>query len=148
MAPSALSYLQARGADRTLPAVGSSFTMRLGSVDIPFACGTWDDLPRARRFEVRLGVDALLPSAFDIELVVQECFKRSLAAAALARLLTPTGWVDGGLADFRKEVEACLQAGLGDKLVNVKVTVSSRCVDGELRELPSSHHDPALRSVP
>jgi hypothetical protein len=148
MAPSALSYLQTRGADRTLPAVGSSFTMRLGSVDIPFACGTWNDLPRARRFEVRLGIDALLPSASDIELVVEDCFKRSPAAATLARLLTPTGWVEGGLADFRKEVEACLQAGLGDKLVNVKVTVSSRCVDGELRELPSSHYDRALRSVP
>jgi hypothetical protein len=148
MAPSARSYLQARGADRILPAVGSSFTMRLGSVDIPFACGTWNDLTRARRFEVRLGIDALLPSASDIELVVEDCFKRSPAAATLARLLTPTGWVDGGLADFRKEVEACLQAGLGDKLVNVKVTVSSRCVDGELRELPSSHYDRALRSVP
>jgi hypothetical protein len=148
MAPSALSYLQARGTDRTLPAVGSSFTMRLGSVDIPFACGTWNDLTRARRFELRLGVDALLPSASDIEQVVQDCFKRSPAAASLARLLTPTGWADGGLAHFRKEVEACLQAGLGDKLVNVKVTVSSRCVDGELRELPSSHYDAAQRSAP
>jgi hypothetical protein len=122
--------------------------MRLGSVDIPFACGTWNDPPRARRYEVRLGVDALLPSASDIELAVQDCFKRSPAAATLARLLTPTGWADGGLAEFRQEVEACLQAGLGDKLVNVKVTVSSRCVDGEARELPSSHHDRALRSVP
>ena len=131
MPPSVLSYLHGKGADRTLPQVGTSFTLQLGSVDIPFACGTWNDLPRARRYDVHLDVEALLPGAADIEEAVQACFSEVEIADSLAALLTPGGW-DAGLPAFRRQVEARLQARLGDKLVNAQVRVSSRCVSNEL----------------
>jgi hypothetical protein len=137
MPPMLLTYLHGRGADRTPPLVGTSFTLQLGSVDIPFACGTWNDLPRARRYEVHLDVEALLPGAADIEEAVQACFGEFEVADALAALLTPNGW-DGGLPAFRRQVEASLQARLGDKLVNAQVRVTSRCVGSELHAFPDS----------
>ena len=129
--PSVLSYLHGKGADRTLPQVGTSFTLQLGSVDMPFAGGTWTDPSRARRYEVHLDVEALLPGAADIEAAVQACFGEPEIADALASLLTPNGW-DGGLPAFRGQVEARLQARLGDKLVSAQVRVASHCVGGEL----------------
>jgi hypothetical protein len=129
MSASALCYLRNRGSDGLLASAGSSFTMRLGSVDIPFACGRWNDPPRPRRYDVRLNVDALLPRPTDIETAVLECFAQGSVAAALATLLTPAGWA-GGLADFQEAVESGLLALLGDRLVNVAVTASSRCLEG------------------
>jgi hypothetical protein len=103
--------------------------MRLGSVDIPFACGRWNDPPRPRRYDVRLNVDALLPSPADIELAVLECFARGPAAAALGALLTPAGWAQG-MGDFQHAIEGALLDQLGDQLVNVSVTAWSRCLEG------------------
>jgi len=130
ISPSTLSYLRTKGTDRTMPPVGTSFTMQLGTVDVPFACGTWNDPLRARRYEIHLNVDALLPGLADIEMAVQDCFKRQVVADALATLLTPTGW-PAGLAAFKEEVEAGLLASLGDKLVNVRVTTFSHCLESE-----------------
>ena len=146
MSASALSYLRNRGSDRILPMVGSSFTMRLGSVDVPFACGKWNDPPRPRRYDVRLNVDALLPSPADIEMAVQECFARGSVAATLATLLTPAGWGDG-LADFQHAIETALLERLGDALVNVAVTASSRCLEGEVPHFAAQLNGLPLQSV-
>lgn len=129
MSASALCYLRNRGSEGRLPAAGSSFSLRLGSVDIPFACGKWNDPARARRYDIRLTVEALLPCPADIEAAVRGCFAQGSVAAALAALLTPAGW-GGGLGDFQDAVESGLLALLGDRLVNVTVSAASRCLDG------------------
>jgi hypothetical protein len=130
MSSSTLSYLRNEGARRTLPSAGATVAVQLGAVDIPFACGTWNDLPRARRYHVNLNVDALLPSPADIENAVLDCFRHESVAATLATLLTPTGW-PAGTSAFQAAVESGLQARLGDKLVNVRITAVSHCLDGE-----------------
>jgi hypothetical protein len=147
LSPTALAYLHSKGASRIMPSVGSTFSMRLGGVYIPFACGTWNDPPRARRYEAYLDIDALLPSAAEIETVVQECFDRPAIADALAYWLTPVGWGDG-LQRFRSEIESCLQARLAGKLVNVRIAVRSCCVDGEPQPMATHARDPALTSIP
>jgi hypothetical protein len=147
MSPSVLSYLHAKGADRTLPPDGAAFSMRLGAVDVPFACATWSDPPRPGRYDVHLDVDALLPGPTDLEAAVQDCFRQPAVADALARLLTPAGWTDG-VAVFRSALEDSLLERLGDRLVNVRLTVTCRCIDDERAAYPTSVHHPALRSVP
>jgi hypothetical protein len=146
LSPSVLSYLHAKGADRTMPPDGAAFSMHLGAVDVPFACATWNDPPRPGRYDLRLDVDALLSGPTEIETAVQDCFRESAVADALAKLLTPTGWTDGP-ADFRKTLEDSLLERLGHRLVNVRLTVSCRCIDGESAAYPTSVHPPALRSV-
>lgn len=146
MSSSALSYLRNRGSDRILPSIGSSFTMRLGSVDIPFACGRWNDPPRPRRYDVRLNVDALLPSPDDIESAVLDCFAQGSAAAALAVLLTPAGWAQG-MGDFQHAIETALLDQLGDKLVNVSVTAWSRCLEGAVPHFTAQLNGLPLPSV-
>jgi hypothetical protein len=134
MSAATLSYLRNRGNDRTVPLAGSSFTMRLGSVDVPFDCGTWNSPERARRHEVHLEVETLLPKIVDIERAVLACFGRGPAAAALATLLTPAGWA-AGTGVVQRALETDLQARLGDKLVDVRVTSSSFCMRSELAGL-------------
>lgn len=131
MSVSTLSYLLNKRHDRTVPIVGSSFSMRLGSVDVPFDCGTWNSPERARRHEVFLEVETLLPRKEDIERAVLACFERGPAAAALATLLTPTGWA-AGTANVRRVLETDLLARLGDRLVGVRVTSSSCCRKSEV----------------
>jgi hypothetical protein len=121
--------------------------MRLGAVDVPFACATWSDPPRPGRYDVHLDVDALLPGPTDLEAAVQDCFRQPAVADALARLLTPAGWTDG-VAVFRAALEDSLLERLGDRLVNVRLTVTCRCIDDERAAYPTSVHHPALRSVP
>lgn len=130
LSASTVSYLRNRGNDRTLPPVGSSFRMRLGSVDVPFDCGTWSSPERARRHEVFLEVETLLPRVADVERVVLACFERGPAAAALAVLLTPTGWA-AGTASVRRAFETDLLARLGGSLVGVRVSSSSFCLKSE-----------------
>lgn len=139
---SALAYLRNKGAERTMPAEGASFTMQLGTVDVPFACGSWNNPQQARRYELHLTVDALLPSAGDIEEAVLDCFRRGTAAAHLETLLTPTGWADG-TRDFHRVIEAGLLAALGDRLVNVRLTAPSHCLEAEQRLAPVHY----LRSI-
>jgi len=127
---STLSYLRNEGARRIIPAKGASVTVQLGTVDVPFACGTWNDLPRARRYQVNLNVDALVANPDDIEDAVLDCFRRGPVTNTLATLLTPTGW-SAGTSDFQAAIEACLRTRLGDKLVNVRVTTVSHCLEGE-----------------
>jgi hypothetical protein len=131
MSASTLSHLCNKGNDRTLPLAGSSFRMRLGSVDVPFDCGTWNSPERARRHEVHLEVESLLPGMVDIERAVLACFERGPAAAALATLLAPAGWA-AGTGDVQRALETDLLARLGDKLVGVRVTSSSFCLRSEL----------------
>lgn len=143
MPASARSYLRHKGGDRTQPQEGASFAMQLGSVDIPFAGCTWNDPPRARRHVLHLAVDALLTSVADIETAVLDAFKRGMVAAHLETVLTPTGWPYGPQA-FHDAIEACLQAILGDRLVSVRVTTTSHCLEGEQRLAPVHY----LRSMP
>jgi hypothetical protein len=138
MPASARSYLRHKGADRTLPREGASFTMQLGSVDIPFAGGTWNNPQQARRHELWLAVDALLPDSAGIEKAVLDSFKRGMVAAHLETVLTPTGWADGPQA-FHQALEAHLLNILGDRLVSVRVTTSSHCVEIEQRLAPVHH---------
>lgn len=133
MSTSTVSYLRTRGNDRIRPLAGSSFTMRLGSVDVPFDCGTWNSPERARRHEVYLEVETLLPKVVDIERAVLACFERGPAALALATLLTPAGWVAGS-GVVQRALETDLLARLGDKLVGVRVTSSSFCLRSEFAE--------------
>lgn len=126
------AYLRNKGSDRTMPEEGASFTMQLGTVDVPFDGGSWNNPQQARRYELHLTVDALVPGAAEIEKAVLECFRRGPVAAILASLLTPAGWANGP-EDFNKAIEACLLAALGDRLVNVKVTAPSHCLEGEQR---------------
>lgn len=135
MPASARSYLRRKGTDRTPPREGASFTMALGSVDIPFACGTWNNPQQARRHELHLGVDALLPSAAEIEKAVLDAFRRGMVAAHLETVLTPAGWADGPHA-FHQAIEAHLVSLLGDRLVNVRVTTTSHCLEAERRVAP------------
>jgi hypothetical protein len=128
--PSTLSYLRNEGPRRTMPSAGASVTVQLGTVDIPFGCGTWNDLSQARRYQINLNVDALVPSPTDIENAALECFRHEPVTTALATLLTPTGWA-AGTSIFQAAVESRLQARLGDKLVNVRITTVSHCLDGE-----------------
>lgn len=130
MSASTLSHLRHRRRDRTVPVVGSSFSLRLGSVDVPFDCGTWNSPERARRHEVYLEVETLLPRKSDIERAVLACFERGPAASALAALLTPTGWAAGTTA-LRRVLETDLLARLGDRLVGVRVSSSAFCLKSE-----------------
>ncbi len=130
MSNSTLSYLRNEGTRRTIPSAGATVGVQLGTVDIPFACGTWNDLPRARRYQVGLKVDALLPRPADIEDAVLDCFRHEPVAGTLATLLTPSGWAAGTSA-FQAAIESCLRARLGDKLVNVRIASVSHCLEGE-----------------
>ncbi|MDP2332169.1 MAG: hypothetical protein Q8M19_15895 [Reyranella sp.] len=143
MPASARSYLRHKGTDRTQPREGASFAMQLGSVDIPFAGCTWNDPPRARRHELHLAVDALLSSVADIETAVLDAFRRGMVAAHLETVLTPTGWPYGTQA-FHDAIEACLQTILGERLVSVRVTTTSHCLEAEQRPAPVHY----LRSMP
>lgn len=152
MSASAQSYLRHKGADRRLPQEGASFTMALGSVDIPFACGTWNNPQQALRHELWLAVDALTPDTAEIERAVLEAFRRGMVAAHLETVLTPTGWGDGPHG-FHQALEAHLLNILGERLVNVRVTTTSRSIENhgiEGREPPSApvHYLRPLSQVP
>lgn len=129
MVPEAtLQFLKARkGEEGAATAVGATFSKHLGTVDIPFLCGTWSNPTRARRYELYLEVDAMLPSPSDIERVVTDCLKQSAIAAALIVLMTPVGWA-AGLGAFEKLLEACLLSKLGHKLVSVRLPVRNHCL--------------------
>lgn len=130
MPSSVRAYLRHKVADRTLPRDGISFSMRLGSVDIPFAGSTWNDPPRALRHVLHLGVDALCSSVDEIERSILDAFRRGMVAAHLETVLTPTGWLYGP-QPFHDAIEACLQAILGERLVSVRVTTTSHCLEVE-----------------
>ncbi len=130
MPTSVRAYLRHKAADRTLPQDGASFSMRLGSVDIPFAGSTWNDPPRALRHVLHLGVDALRTSVAEIERAILDAFRRGMVAAHLETVLTPTGWPYGP-QPFHDAIEACLQAILGERLVSVRVTTTSHCFEVE-----------------
>lgn len=130
MPSSVRAYLRHKATDRTLPRDGTSFSMQLGSVDIPFAGGTWNDPPRSLRHVLHLGVDALLSSVAEIEQAILDAFKRGMVAAHLETVLTPTGW-SYGPQPFHDAIEACLQAILGERLVSVRVTTASHCLEVE-----------------
>jgi len=132
---SARSYLRQKGASRTLPRDGASFAMPLGSVDIPFAGCTWNDPPRARRHELHLAVDALQATVPEIKQAILDSFQRGMVAAHLETVLTPTGWPYGP-QPFHDSIEACLQSILGDRLVSVRVTTTSKCLDAGHRPAP------------
>ena len=142
MPGSVRAYLRHKAADRTLPRDGASFSMRLGSVDIPFAGSTWNDPPRALRHVLHLGVDALRMSVAEIERAILDAFRRGMVAAHLETVLTPTGWPYGPLP-FHDAIEACLQAILGDRLVSVRVTTTSHCLEAEPPHAPVHY----LRSI-
>lgn len=124
------AYLRHKATDRTLPSDGASFSMRLGSVDIPFAGSTWNDPPRALRHVLHLGVDAQKSSVAEIEQSVLASFRRGMVAAHLETVLTPTGWPYGP-QPFHDAIEASLQSLLGERLVSVRVTSSSHCLELE-----------------
>ncbi|MDP1748540.1 MAG: hypothetical protein Q8L22_03710 [Reyranella sp.] len=130
MPSSVRAYLRYKAADRTLPRDGASFSMRLGSVDIPFAGSTWNDPPRALRHVLHLGVDALWSSVAEIERAILDAFRRGMVAAHLETVLTPTGWPYGP-QPFHDAIEACLQAILRERLVSVRVTTTSHCLEVE-----------------
>lgn len=137
MPVSVRAYLRHKASDRTLPSDGASFAMRLGSVDIPFAGSTWNDPPRALRHVLHLGVDAQCASVAEIEQSVLAAFQRGMVAAHLETVLTPTGWPYGP-QPFHDAIEACLQSMLGERLVSVRVTTTSHCL--ELEPPPASVH--------
>ncbi len=146
MSASAQSYLRHKGSDPTMPREGASFTMHLGSVDIPFACGTWNNPQQALRHELWLAVDALTPDTAEIERAVLEAFKRGMVAAHLETVLTPTAWSDGPQA-FHQALEAHLLNILGDRLVNVRVTTSSRNIEAGQPRAPVHYLRP-VSSLP
>lgn len=138
MPSSVRAYLRHKAADRTLPRDGASLSMRLGSVDIPFAGSTWNDPPRALRHILHLGVDALRSDVAEIERAILDAFRRGMVAAHLETVLTPTGWPYGP-QPFHDAIEACLQTILGERLVSVRVTTTSHCLEVE-RPLAPVHY--------
>jgi hypothetical protein len=103
---------------------GQSYSLHLGTVDIPFACGTWSNPLRARRYDFILEVE--VAGVQDVERAVADCLKQAAIVTALAALLNPLTW-SAAISLFTGLMRACLATKLKN-ILRVDLQTPSHCL--------------------